>query len=191
MLAAFVVLLRLLTTGKVLPSVSDDVEVRALVQNCALRLKVYPEKRLPRTGNWGTVLRIAVRDANTKTLIFDTSNVATSSSGEALIDLCAADLVLENKAYDYYITAESHLQKYFAAIPFDNATGYVDLTTGGRVLLAGDTNTAKDNEVNSLDISRQQVTFWGNDSRNDLNKDGKVNSLDMANVDDNFYLIGD
>lgn len=154
-------------------------------------IKVYPEKRLPRTGNWDTVLQLDVRESDTKNLVISKSNVPTGNNGEALIDLCSEGLVLLNKPYDFYVTAESHLRKFFGAMAFDNATGYIDLTTGGRVLLAGDTSVQKNNKINSLDLSTQEAKFYSGDGRNDLNKDGKVNSLDMANTIDNFYLSGD
>ena len=41
-------------------SAQDDVTVSANVVGCALELVVYPESRLPVSGNWGTNLNVEV-----------------------------------------------------------------------------------------------------------------------------------
>lgn len=185
--------INLVRTGRVLPIVSrtDDVQVTARVQNCNLELKVYPEKRIPLTGNWDTLMDVNVTEPSSTTQVAEIDNITTSTAGEYTHDLCDNDEILLDQAYDFYVEGYSHLRKRFANENYSNAAPLVDLTTGGRLLLAGDTSVIKDNKINSLDISTQVNNIYSNDFRNDLNQDGLVNSLDISNTIYNFYLLGD
>jgi hypothetical protein len=186
----FILFVRHLNSKGVL-AVTDQVQVTATVQNCTLRTRVYPEKRIPATGNWATFGSIQVRQPGGGAQVLNSNSYSTSNIGESTLNLCDLGIVLVDQNYDFYITGESHLRKRFANFPYSNAAGFVDFTVGGVVLLAGDTSIIKDNKVNSLDISTQIVNLNTNNSRNDLNKDSEVNSLDLSNTIYNFYKLGD
>ena len=158
---------------------------------CLLNLKVYPEKRIPRTGNWDTLLTAEIyNSANT---YIGTLQARSNSTGNAVFNSCAAGLTTPPGIYNFYVHGFSHLRKSFPLeSAFDDNNRVIDLTTGGKILLAGETSNVFDNKINSLDASTQVRAFYKtDDEKNDLNRDGKVNSLDFSNTVYNFYRLGD
>lgn len=177
--------------GSQVMQASDSVVITGNVQNCDLTLRVYPEKRIPATGNWGNTLHVVVTEVGGSPTVLDYAGLVTNNSGEGTIDLCDEGVILFDQDYDFYITGDAHLRKLFAGEQYLNSSGLVNLTTGGRVLLAGDTNAPKDEYINSLDISTQLRNFYSGNSHNDLNQDGIVNALDLSETIHNFYTTGD
>ncbi len=158
---------------------------------CLLNLKVYPEKRIPRTGNSGTLVTVEIY--NILNQFQGTMQARSNSAGDVTFNACANNIILEPGIYNFYVRGLSHLRKSFPLQQaFDSENTVSDLTTGGRVLLAGETSNIFDNKINSLDASTQVRAFYKtDDEKNDLNRDGKVNSLDFSNTVYNFYRTGD
>lgn len=158
---------------------------------CLLNLKVYPEKRIPRIGNWGPLVNVDIY--NVANLYLGSMESRSNASGDVTFNACANNIILEPGIYNFYVRGLSHLRKSFPLQQAFNSNDTIsDLTTGGRVLLAGETSNIFDNKINSLDVSTQVRAFYKtDDEKNDLNRDGKVNSLDFSNTVFNFYKTGD
>ena len=157
---------------------------------CKLNIMVHPEKRIPRTGNWGTLLIVYVYQGNQKVA---TGTTRSDDAGRASFDFCSQNLNFAPGQYNFAVKGLSHLCKNFQNVQsFENDTFETDLTVGKKVLLAGETSNIFDDKINSLDASTQIRAFYSQiDEKNDLNRDGKVNSLDFSNTVYNFYGLGD
>ncbi len=169
---------------------SADVQINAIVPSCLLGITVYPEKRIPPVNNWGTILTVNIYDSTNS--LFGTFTTTTNSQGQSLTDLCALGMTPLPGTYTFYLRGYSHLRKVFPSIDsFENHETDIDFSSGGEVLLAGETSNIFDNKINSLDLSTQIVKLYTSDYKNDLNQDGKVNSLDISNTIYNFFKTGD
>lgn len=157
---------------------------------CKLNLLVRPEKRIPRTGNWGTLLLVYIYQGNQK---IASSQARSDDLGRATFDFCSQNLEFTPGRYNFAVKGLSHLCYYFQDVQsFESDTFETDLTVGGKLLFAGETSNIFDDKINSLDASTQIRAFYSlNDEKNDLNRDGKVNSLDFSNTVYNFYDLGD
>ncbi len=170
--------------------VTDNVEITAEIKACILRLKVYPEKRIPRADHWHTTHRVDVYDHDTNTYKGSFATWATSN-GISETDLCELGIDTAFGKYDFYVRGDSHLRKaYKNRDGFYYALTEFDLTPEGE-LLAGETSVIYDNYINALDISTQIVAFETGDYINDLNQDSEVNSLDISNTIYNYYVGGE
>ena len=170
---------------------SDTVQIGAVVPSCILQVKAYPEKRIPPANNWGTILNVAVYTIPAHTLLANFTTT-TNNQGIGMVDLCSLGYAPLPGNYDFYLRGYSHLRKLYANInAFSTYATTLDFTTGGKVLLAGETSNIFDNKINSLDISTQIKALYSSDYKNDLNQDSKVNSLDISNTIYNFYKLGD
>lgn len=158
---------------------------------CLLNLRVYPEKRIPRIGNWNTIVTAEIFTISGQSI--GTVSGRSDNAGNVTFNICDAGIIAPPGIYNFYVRGFSHLRKYFPLQQaFDNDNTVTDLTTGGRVLLAGETSNVFDNKINSLDASTQIRFFYRtDDEKNDLNRDGKANSLDFSNTVYNFYRLGD
>ena len=167
--------------------------VNLLVKNslCTSVFKAYPEKRIPRIGNWSTDIISDVYVVNGSKLA--TGTATSDSQGIYTIDYCALGYTLFPGNYDFYVKGFSHLEKKFANTPAFDVDGpsITDFTTGSRQLFAGETSMVFDNKINSLDLSTQIRLLYSADIKNDLNRDTKVNSLDLSNTVWNLYMLGD
>lgn len=171
-------------------AVEDNVDVSVSVPGCVLELTVKPEKRIPATNNWDTILNVEVYRSNNTLLKAFTTN--TDTTGKSTIDLCDLGAVPVPDTYNFYLKGYSHLRKKFASVTtFQNYYNTVDFTTGGIKLLAGEVSPADDNYINIFDFSAQVKKLYTNDYKTDLNQDGIVNSLDISNTIYNFYKTGD
>jgi hypothetical protein len=166
---------------------ATDVSVTGKV-NYEPVIKVYPERRIPATNNWGNLTVVEIRYPGTTTPIF-TQVVQTDSAGVALMQPIDSSMVPPGN-YDIAIKGYSHLREVFSDYPFYSHVLNIDLTASGKVLLAGD--TVNDNYINSIDLSYMiRNLYSGTDIKSDLNRDGVVNSLDVSNIATNLYLKGD
>lgn len=165
----------------------DNVTVFTQVNfNCTIR--IFPEKRIPRTGHWMNQNIIEIRQVGTTTPLV-TQVVEMDANGEGVLNPIDP-ISLPPGNYDIAIKGYSHLREVFSNYPFTQNTIYFDLSLTGRELFAGDTSVASDNYVNSLDISNNVRNVYTSDLKNDLNRDGVVNSLDMSNIVTNLYMNG-
>jgi hypothetical protein len=167
-----------------------EVEVTARIYGCLFEITAYPEKRIPRIGNWSTILSLDLNSPTTnQSLSFQ---VTTNSQGYATTDLCAIGFTPETGTFNLYLRGYSHLRKQFTNIDlFTYILTTLAFTNDNQQLLAGETSVIFDNKINSLDVSTQVNNLYTNSYKNDLNQDGKVNSLDLSNTSYNLYLTGD
>ncbi len=168
---------------------AEDVQVQAEVGSCIVELTVYPEKRIPAVGNWGTDLIV---DIYSSTDTYLDSYITTSNSlGVATEDVCDQGVFLSTGTYNFYIRGLSHLRnKYAGYTAFNTTTSIVNVTADGE-LLAGETSVVYDNYINSLDISTQINALYSSAIKQDLNRDTRVNSLDLSNTIINFFTPGE
>ena len=172
---------------------------------CVVRVRAIPEKRLPDTGNWSTLLRIEILTLNNAS-IGVVEDIRTDDQGIGIIDICEEELELEDgESYNFFVKGLSHLRKFYpnvqVNIGLEELTDFSDNNNTENLMLAGETSVVFDNYINSLDISTQiNSSVWGvineahsdlNHERNDLNREGKVNSLDISNTTFNYRLVGD
>jgi len=157
---------------------------------CKLNLIVHPEKRIPKTGNWGTLLTAFVYTGTQK---IASAQARSNDQGLATFDFCAQNLTFAAGNYNIAIKGLSHLCRNFPGVyAFESDTQVVDLSLSNVLLLAGETSNVFDDKINSLDASTQIRYFYRtDDEKNDLNRDTKVNSLDFSNTVYNFYDLGD
>ena len=168
---------------------SNTVNVSAYIKTSLLRFRVFPEKRIPRTGNWATISTVVLRNCtNNKTYTFNNVPTDAQGYGELTID---DGMALFDGPYRWYVKGYSHLNKSFNCYAMDVAKNFVDLTKEGKELLAGEVSIIDDNYVNALDISVLINHIYTPDYGSDLNQDTRVNSLDFSNQLFNFYTFGD
>lgn len=166
-----------------------NVDVDVTVYNCQLQFTVYPEKRIPATNNWATNLSMEILNLSNTSL--GSFSAVTNNAGVATVNICDEGIFLTAGNYNYKIKGESYLQKRF-----DNYPGYsagltiVDFSGAGE-LKVGDNREGGDNKVNSLDLTAQVKNIYSTDYKNDFNKDGVVNALDISTLLANFYITGD
>ncbi|MCA9386585.1 hypothetical protein KC669_00980 [Candidatus Dojkabacteria bacterium] len=172
-------------------SAQEDVTVAANVVGCELELVVYPENRIPVSGNWGTSLNVEVYLADPITYLGTTTSTSNDPNGKGNFDLCSDSIFAGEDDYLFYIRGKSHLRKKYGPITtFGGVASYVNFsTTGG--LIAGETSNIYDNYINSLDLATQIATLETNDDKNDLNQDGEVNVLDISVTIGNYFKEGD
>jgi hypothetical protein len=157
---------------------------------CILNLVVYPEKRIPRSGNWDTRLEIEIHFLNNGQYMSAKTN--SNEEGKARVDLCKLGYNPVQGVFNLYIRGYSHLTRLYQNIPIFLSDDYIVDLTDKKPLLAGETSNIMDNKINSLDASTQIRAFYAyNNEKNDLNQDSKVNSLDFSNTVFNFYKLGD
>lgn len=174
------------------PGVLGSTTTHADVLPCSFKFSAYPEKRIPATGNWSELLDIQIYDPDTLSIIFD-EQVMTNNLGEAIFPDCPGDLFTEGDQYDVIVKGESHLRHRYEAFTFTNIPVlYINLIGEPR-LLAGDTDIPTgDNDVDSNDVDENILHLYSvTNQRNDLNRDGEVNSLDLGNTLTNRGLTGD
>lgn len=174
----------------------ENTTVTANVYACRLDILVQPEQRT--IGNWPTYLNVKIHSEDGNSLIgnFDTN---TDNFGFASVNLCdlATPIYLTAGTYIFEIKGYSHLTKLFLEVTgFTKVLNIIDFTIQGE-LIAGDTNTPQDDEINSLDSTHLIRTIGevnGNPNYNikyDLNLDGVINNLDIEILIDNFYKQGE
>lgn len=158
---------------------------------CIFNFIAKPEKRIPRTNHWNTLLTVRIYNSS-NTLITTVNQFRTDDSGSGSVDLCPRNLNLSLGLYSFDVIGYSHLCTKFNSIPaFETDSQVVDFSKNGVELLAGETSNVRDEKINSLDMSTQiRFLYRTDDEKNDLNRDGKVNSLDFSNTIYNLYKLG-
>lgn len=165
-----------------------DVNINASVAPCGLIINVKPEQRA--INNWMNTGDFDIRTMSDNPL--HQFNLGTDATGSGSINLCASNVFLTSGTYRFYVRGLSHLRKRFDnVVAFSTPTSYVDLSTTGGLLIAGETSNVYDNVINTLDLSTQIRFFGTGDIKNDLNRDGNVNFNDLQISLNNFYFVGD
>lgn len=155
--------------------------------NAQINIKVYPEKRIPGTGNWQNQNLIEIRNVGSTTPLVS-QIVNMDANGDGTLNSVDSNLV-GTGSYDIAIKGYSHLRKVYT-VSLGQTVENLNLTGPGNELLAGDTSVVEDNYINSLDLSQIAIYLYSTNTKNDLNRDGEVNSLDMSNMSYNLYLAG-
>lgn len=166
---------------------AQSVNVNAEVAY-TINIKVYPEKRIPITGNWMNQNTIQIRNIGSSTPII-TQVVNMNANGDGTMS-SVSTVSLPPGNYDIAIKGYSHLRKVYSA-NLSSAVVNLNFTGSGFEMLAGDTSVFEDNYINSLDLSNISRQLYTSDLKNDLNRDTSVNALDLSNVSYNFYKSGD
>jgi hypothetical protein len=169
--------------------VEDEVNVSANIRATGIRFRVFPEKRIPRIGNWGTYIDLKLVNCTNPSKFYTFTNIPTDSNGYGDVTF-TPDIYTLDGPYRIYARGFSHLNRSFNCYDVDHAITFIDLTLEGKELFAGETSIIYDNYINSLDLSTMVKNMFTTDYANDLNQDGKVNSLDLANQIFNFYMFG-
>lgn len=150
-----------------------------------------PEKRVPKTGgNYAANASLLFYDAVTKVLAHSMA-ISINDAGTSTIQ----DTAIPTGNFEVVLKGESHLAKRIVGVSIEN--GYdttLDFTeVGVFYLLAGDVQGTglKDNFVDILDISAEDIKFNSHDLIFDLNRDGIVDVLDMSAVLVNYNKNGD
>lgn len=168
---------------------NDDVVVGGFVSECMLRIRARPEKRIPPTNNWDTILDITILNTSNQTLY--TTQIETDNSGYGEEETCTKGYIPLPGVFNFRLHGASHLSRMFSGeSAFQENGSILDVTTGGRLLMAGETSRSFNNFINILDISNQLTKLYTNDYFSDLNQDGIVNSLDLSITAYNFYQSG-
>jgi hypothetical protein len=155
-----------------------------------IKIIAWPQKRIPKTGNWDTHNTLEVRYPGETESLY-TTKFDTDEQGVYFgVDLLSN---VGEGVYDVTIKGYSHLRFKKYNVQVDADLEEIDFTAGGTdFLLAGDTDgTDGDNFVNALDISKIVDQMYTDDERCDLNQEFIVNALDIAITIDNMYVWGD
>jgi len=169
-------------------TMDTSVTIGAVIPFKDINFKVYPEKRIPKTGNWDILMNILLRNQDNPSITLS-RNLTTSTQGEGSVTPQSSEGFIQGN-YSIYIKTVSHLSKRYNNISLTSTNSYVDLTPYGD-LLAGDTKHPQDDFINSLDISVLIINLNSNDYICDLNQDSQVNSLDLSNQIFNISKAGD
>lgn len=168
----------------------EDVTIEANVGSCILEVKVYPEKRIPATGNWDTFVTAELYLSETNFFV-GSITVESNQYGNATFQICEQGFLVSDADYDLYLRGASHLFRYYGSFRmFDDSLTFLDLKEEPP-LLAGETSIRFDNFINTLDVSTQITRLETVDYINDLNQDGEVNILDLSNTITNYLISGD
>jgi len=167
----------------------SDVTVSAFIRINHIDFTVYPEKRQPSTGNWGTFIDFVLEDCvSSNTYTF--SNIPTDPLGNGRIEIPAINPLLDGD-YRFFAKGNSHLNEEFNCYTLETINPYINLTLEGKELLAGEVSTVYDNYINSLDMSVLINALFTSNSISDLNHDSVVNALDFGNQIYNLFVAGD
>ncbi len=147
-----------------------------------------PEKRVPSTGNNGTLLSIEVRPEGSTDVLY--SGVINTSSGGTYSDLQLTGI--NEGTYDVSAKGFSHLRRTLASLSVSSGMTLDFTDDGDDPLLSGDVNsTDGDNKVNGIDLTLIVNDLNGGQARYDLNRDTRVNGIDLTNAVTNLNVTGD
>lgn len=169
----------------------STVSVTVTVTPCDVDFMTRPQKRVTTAGgNLAETLVIEIINPATSDTI-TTSTVNSGSDGVATTPTCPYTYFTEGSSYDIAIKGASHLRRIYPGKVF---AGFPDVLVdvSSPELIAGDTDLpAGDNDIDYDDIKQMSINMYSTaDMRNDLNRDGKVNSLDLAIMITNLGLVG-
>ena len=145
-----------------------------------------PEKRIPSTGNNGTLLTVEVRNPGSTTPLYS-STVITGSGGT----YSGMAIFIPSGTYDITAKGYSHLRLKKTNQALSNGIT-IDFTGAGiSPLLSGDVNAATgDNKVNGIDLTQIVTGLMSYNVRYDLNRDTRVNGIDLTNAVSNLNVTG-
>lgn len=187
------VLLAFFGADTVFAQYTDDVSINAVVSVCEIEITAKPEKRIPTVNNWSTQLYVDVYDASDNQLVMSYTDMS-NAQGVAHTDVCALGFAPLPGTYNFSIRGFSHLIKDFSGITTfsDRPVTFIDFVGATNTrLLAGEVSGSFNNAINGLDLSAVVARLYSTDLKTDLNRDGRVNALDLSNLIFNLYRSGD
>ena len=150
-----------------------------------LSVLAYPEKRVPRQGNWSMPGTLTLYQPGTKTLLHQ-YDITTDDQGRA--DIPALDLPKQN--YNFLFKGGSYLSKRLDSTAFQGIDLLLDFTLGGSFfLLGGDVHS--DDYINGLDLSATIPHLYTSFPDADFAHDGIVNGMDISIIVSNLFKKGD
>lgn len=152
----------------------------------SINFVAIPEKRVPTSGNNGTLLTVEVRTPGETTPLFS-ETVVTGSGGT----YSGMVVTLSPGTYDITAKGYSHLRVKKSNQSLSNGLT-IDFTASGvSPLLSGDVNgVSGDNKVNGIDLSQIVSGLTSYHVRYDLNRDTRVNGIDLTNAVSNLNVTG-
>lgn len=156
-----------------------------------LTIIAKPEKRVPKTGgNLALDVTLVLYDSVTKLKVF-TYTTAINNAGSSTVQNIGAP----TGDFEAVLKGQSHLAKKIIGVHLENGTDAVlDFSDAGAFsLLAGDVQGVglKDNFVDILDVSAEDIKFNSTNLEFDLNRDDIVDVLDMSAILVNYNKKGD
>ncbi|MDD2758564.1 MAG: hypothetical protein PHD72_04325 [Patescibacteria group bacterium] len=156
-----------------------------------IHIRALPEKRVTKTGGNSAVdAQLLLVNPTTHQTVY-TKNISLDNAGSSTL----RDTAVPTGHYNAVLKGQSHLSKKIIGV---NIVAGNDMTldfsdAGAFYLLAGDVQGTglKDNQVDILDVSAEDVKFRATDLNNDLNRDGIVDVLDMSIILVNYNKSGD
>jgi hypothetical protein len=168
---------------------SSDVGVQFYVaagSGFTIDLIAIPEKRIPSSGNHGTLLTVEVRNPGSTTALF--SQTVNTSSGGTYSGLTVS---LDAGTYDITAKGYSHLRVKKSSQSLTNDVTIDFSAAGTSPLLSGDVNgSSGDNKVNGIDLTQIVSGLTAYSARYDLNRDSRVNGIDLTNAVTNLNDTG-
>lgn len=194
-LALFIAAIAVATGGvsanRMLGSASESFVISLTVTSASgasVDVVAIPEKRVPSTGNNGTLLTIEVRPEGSSDVLY--SGTINTGSGGTYSGLLLAGI--DDGTYDVTAKGFSHLRKKKMSIAIASGVTIDFTSSGADPLLGGDVNsTDGDNKVNGIDLTLIVNDLNGGQARYDLNRDTKVNGIDLTNAVTNLNITGD
>lgn len=167
---------------------SNDTSVQFFVSNDGFNIHfiAIPEKRVPTTGNNGTLVTVEIRNPGETTPLY--SNTVNTGSGGTYSGFT---ITLTPGTYDITAKGYSHLRVKKTNQSLSNGVT-IDFTSAGvSPLLSGDVNGSDgDNKVNGIDLTQIVSGLTSYHVRYDLNRDSKVNGIDLTNAVSNLNVTG-
>jgi cysteine-rich repeat protein len=145
-----------------------------------ITITVYPEKRLPSSGNWQNSYAVNITNRTNGESVYR-GNLETNSQGTGSIVIPS----ISDGNYDIALKGISHLRVIIPNVSI-NADAQVNATD--RIIFAGDVQG--DNFINALDISVVVSHLYSGNVVSDLNRDSIVNALDVSILLSNLYKGG-
>lgn len=171
-------------------SAQDDISVNTSVSTTQLNISLFPDARVPATGNYANSQEVQIRTCNTAlTPLYTISSLSTNSSGAGTINLAASSNFSGN--YNVYVRGISHLGKNMGCVNLNQKVTSVSFSAASERLVPGETSTAFDNYINGLDGAAIAGNFSTSNTKYDLNRDGTVDQADLDIWGDNVYQAGD
>lgn len=157
----------------------------------SLIILAKPEKRVPKTGgNYDMGATLRLYDSTTKVLAYST-DLTFGATGSTTVSGNGIPV----GTYDAMLKGEAHLAKRIINVNIVNGSNTtLDFTQANTFYLyTGDVQGMglKDNFVDILDVSKEDVEFNSSQKVFDLNRDGAVDVLDISAVLTNFNMRGD
>jgi len=185
MLCLVAVLYSLVTAG----AQTSDSTVQFVVTSGSgftINLIAVPEKRVPTSGNNGTLLTVEVRNPSSTTPLFS-QTVNTGSGGT----YSGMTVTLSQGTYDITAKGYSHLRVKKTSQSLSNNITIDFTSAASSPLLSGDVNgESGDNKVNGIDLTQIVSGLTTFNVRYDLNRDTRVNGIDLTNAVSNLNQLG-